>query len=179
MKKIITNIAVASCLVFTAQQANAQNVVENHEVKINDDNNMLLGNLLKDQLLKVPYSEWYVKEHDEYAVDKKATGELTKNKINSYIITVFMGTWCEDSHRDVPRLMKILEEVSYPESKLTMIAVNRKKKSPAGEEDRYKIERVPTIIVEKSGKEIGRIVEMPTTGYIERDLAEILKKDNQ
>ncbi|WP_283250772.1 hypothetical protein [Chryseobacterium capnotolerans] len=28
------------------------------------------------------------------------------------------------------------------------------------------------------GKELGRIVEMPTSGYIERDLAEILKKND-
>jgi thiol-disulfide isomerase/thioredoxin len=120
-----------------------------------------------------------VKEHDEYVMDQKAISQLKKDKINSYNLIVFMGTWCEDSHRDFPRLMRILDEVKYPDSKITIIAVNRKKESPTGDEARYNIQKVPTIIVEKYGKEIGRIVEMPTTGYIERDLVEILKKDDK
>jgi thiol-disulfide isomerase/thioredoxin len=179
MKKIITNIAVISCLALTSQQISAQKVVVNREVETTNDGKMLLGNQLKDQFLKAPYADWYVKEHDEYALDQKAIGELKKAKINTYNITVFMGTWCEDSHRDFPRLMKILEELKFPDGKLTIIAVNRKKESPTGEESRYNIQKVPTIIVEKYGKEIGRIIEMPTTGYIERDLVEILKKDDK
>lgn len=179
MKRLITNVAVISCLVFTAQQFSAQKVVVNREVETTNDGKMLLGNQLKEQFLKAPYADWYVKEHDEYAMDQKAINDLKKDKINSYNITVFMGTWCEDSHRDFPRLMKILEEVKYPENKLTIIAVNRKKESPTGDEGRYNIQKVPTIIVEKYGKEIGRIIEMPTTGYIERDLVNILKKDDQ
>ena len=55
---------------------------------------------------------------------------------------------------------------------------NKKKESPTGDEVRYNIQKVPTIIVEKYGKEIGRIIEMPTSGYIERDLVEIMKKDD-
>ncbi|WBV60903.1 thioredoxin family protein [Chryseobacterium camelliae] len=179
MKKFITNVAVISCLVLTAQQFSAQKVVVNREVETTNDGKMLLGHQLKDQFLKAPYADWYVKEHDEYAMDQKAINDLKKDKINSYNIIVFMGTWCEDSHRDFPRLMKILEEVKYPDNKLTIIAVNRKKESPAGDEGRYNIQKVPTIIVEKYGKEIGRIIEMPTTGYIERDLVNILKKDDQ
>lgn len=179
MKKLITNVAVISCLAFTAQQFSAQKVVVNREVETTNDGKMLLGHQLKDQFLKAPYADWYVKEHDEYAMDQKAINDLKKDKINSYNITVFMGTWCEDSHRDFPRLMKILEEVKYPDNKLTIIAVNRKKESPTGDEGRYNVQKVPTIIVEKYGKEIGRIIEMPTTGYIERDLVNILKKDDQ
>ncbi|KQT23260.1 thioredoxin [Chryseobacterium sp. Leaf405] len=179
MKKFITNSIAVSALFLATQQLRAQKVVVNREVETTNDGKMLLGNQLKDQFLKAPYADWYVKEHDEYALDQKAIGELKKDKINSYTITVFMGTWCEDSHRDFPRLMKILEEVNYPYSKLTIIAVNRKKESPTGDEARFNIQKVPTIIVEKYGKEIGRIIEMPTTGYIERDLVEILKKDDK
>lgn len=179
MKKFITNSIAVSVLLLATQQLHAQKVVVNREVETTDDGKMLLGNQLKDQFLKVPYADWYVKEHTEYAMDQQAIAQLKKDKINSYNITVFMGTWCEDSHRDFPRLMRILEEVKYPESKLTIIAVNRKKESPTGDEGRYNVQKVPTIIVEKYGKEIGRIIEMPSTGYIERDLVEILKKDDK
>jgi len=179
MKKNITKILTASILALATQNFNAQKVVVNREVETTNDGKMLLGNQLKDQFLKEPYSEWYNKEFNEYALDQKAVGELKKNKINSYNLIIFMGTWCEDSHRDFPRLMKILEEVKFPDSRLTIIAVNRKKESPAGDESKYNVQKVPTIIVEKFGREIGRIIEMPTTGYIERDLVEILKKDDK
>lgn len=178
MKKFITNIVAFSSLFLAAQQLSAQKVVVNREVETRNDGKMLLGNQLKEQFLKAPYADWYVKEHDEYALDQKAVSELKKEKIGTYDIIVFMGTWCEDSHRDFPRLMKILENVSYPESKLTIIAVNRKKESPAGDESLYNIQKVPTIILKRYGKEVGRIIEMPTTGYIERDLVQILKKNN-
>lgn len=177
-KKIITNIFTLSVLTLAMQQFNAQKVVVNREVETTNDGKMLLGNQLKEQFMKEPYSEWYTKEFNEYALDQKAVGELRKNNITFYNLIVFVGTWCEDSHRDFPRLMKILEEVKYPDSRLTIIAVNRKKESPTGDEVKYNVSKVPTIIVEKYGKEIGRIIEMPTTGYVERDLVEILKKDD-
>ncbi|MBM7420006.1 MULTISPECIES: TlpA family protein disulfide reductase [Chryseobacterium] len=177
-KKIITNIFTLSVLTLSMQQFNAQKVVVNREVETTNDGKMLLGNQLKEQFLKEPYSEWYAKEFNEYALDQKAVGELRKKNITSYNLIVFIGTWCEDSHRDFPRLMKILEEAKYPDSRLTIIAVNRKKESPTGDEVKYNVSKVPTIIVEKYGKEIGRIIEMPTTGYVERDLVEILKKDD-
>jgi thiol-disulfide isomerase/thioredoxin len=177
-KKIITNIFTLSVLTLAMQQFNAQKVVVNREVETTNDGKMLLGNQLKEQFVKEPYSEWYTKEFNEYALDQKAVGELRKKNITSYNLIVFVGTWCEDSHRDFPRLMKILEEVKYPDSRLTIIAVNRKKESPTGDEVKYNVSKVPTIIVEKYGKEIGRIIEMPTTGYVERDLVEILKKDD-
>lgn len=178
MKKFITNIVALSSLFLAAQQLSAQKVVVNREVETQKDGKMLLGNQLKEQFLKAPYADWYVKEHDEYALDQKAVSELKKEKIGTYDMIVFMGTWCEDSHRDFPRLMKILEAVNYPENKLTIIAVNRKKESPTGDESLYNLQKVPTIILKRYGKELGRIVEMPTTGYIERDLVEILKKND-
>lgn len=178
MKKFITNIVAVSSLFLAAQQLSAQKVVVNREVETQNDGKMLLGNQLKEQFLKAPYADWYIKEHDEYALDQKAVSELKKEKIGSYDIIVFMGTWCEDSHRDFPRLMKILEAVNYPENKLTIIAVNRKKESPTGDESLYNLQKVPTIILKRYGKEVGRIIEMPTTGYIERDLVQILKKND-
>lgn len=178
MKKFITNIVAVSSLFLATQQLSAQKVVVNREVTTEKDGKMLLGHQLKEQFLKAPYADWYVKEHDEYALDQKAISELRKERLGSYDIIVFMGTWCEDSHRDFPRLTKILEEVGYPENKMTIIAVNRKKESPTGDESLYNIQKVPTIILKRYGKEVGRIIEMPTSGYIERDLVEILKKND-
>jgi thiol-disulfide isomerase/thioredoxin len=178
MKTTAQIIFTIATLFLTLQSCDTQKVVVNREVETTKDGKMLLGNQTKNQLLKEPFSDWYTKEHDEYAIDQTAVAALKKEKIKTYNIIVVMGTWCEDSHREVPRLFKILEAVDFPDNKLTMIAVNRKKEAPSGEEGIYNIQKVPTIIVKKYGKEIGRIIESPNTGYLERDLVDILKKDN-
>ncbi|MEF9478377.1 hypothetical protein OWR28_12385 [Chryseobacterium sp. 1B4] len=80
MKKFITNIVAVSSLFLAAQQLSAQKVVVNREVDTQNDGKMLLGNQLKEQFLKAPYADWYVKEHDEYVLDQKAVSELKKRK---------------------------------------------------------------------------------------------------
>ena len=178
MNKFSKIILFSTTFFLTLQSCDAQKIVVNREVETTNDGKMLLGPQTKNQFQKSPYSDWYVREHDEYAIDKKKVEELKKEKLSSYSMIVVLGTWCGDSHREVPRLMKILESLNYPEQKLTIIAVNRKKEAPGGEEGVYNIQRVPTIIVQKYGKEIGRIIESPASGYLERDLLEIIQKDN-
>jgi thiol-disulfide isomerase/thioredoxin len=171
MKKIIALII----LVMTFNSC-AQKVIINREVDSTEYGKMLLGPQALSQFQKEPYKAWYDENHNIYPVDKTALASLKKEKLNSYNITVFLGTWCGDSKRNFPRLIKILEETNYPKAKITIIGLNRKKQSPNGEEVKYNITHVPTIIVEKYGKEIGRITEEPETGFIEKDLLNIIKK---
>jgi hypothetical protein len=51
---------------------------------------------------------------------------------------------------------------------------NGKLSEPVEAIKRLKIVRVPTVIVERDGVEIGRIVENPTAKTMEEDLAAIL-----
>ena len=55
-----------------------------------------------------------------------------------------------------------------------MICVGRDKKAEGTEVDLLDIKYVPTFIVYRNGKEIGRIVESPQT-TLEGDLKNILK----
>lgn len=166
---IIALISINSC---------AERVIVNREVESKKDGKMLLGTQTLDQFKQEPFKNWFDEEYNRYQVDQSSLAELRKEKLNSYNLVVFVGSWCEDSHREFPRLIKILDALKYNSEKMQIIAVNRKKEAPAGEEGLYNITRVPTIIVKKYGKEIGRITEMPETGYLERDLLNILKKDN-
>lgn len=176
MKKIVSILLAATAFYLILQSCESQKVILNREVDTTSDGKMLLGNQAKSQFLKPPYSDWYNKEHDEYEVDKKAIEELKKAKLKTYGITVVMGTWCEDSHREVPRFFKILEAVGYPENKVKIIAVNRKKEAPNGEDGPLNIQKIPTFIINKYGKETGRIIESSKSGYLERDLVEIVNK---
>ena len=66
--------------------------------------------------------------------------------------------------------------MKYPKAKLKIIALNRKKESPAGEEAANNIHQLPTIIIRKYDKELGRLVGNPKTGLLEQDLVQVLNK---
>ncbi|HXU32463.1 MAG TPA: thioredoxin family protein [Thermoanaerobaculia bacterium] len=90
-------------------------------------------------------------------------------------ITIYLGTWCGDSRREVSRFFRALDEMGgeFPAA-VELIGVDEAKKEPAdllaGADVRY----VPTIIVRRDGKEVGRIVESSPHG-IETDLLDLLE----
>lgn len=89
-------------------------------------------------------------------------------------VTVFLGTWCGDSRREVPRFWRVLDEVGgLVPFEIHYIGVDREKKEPAGQVTAEHILYVPTFIVRRNGKEVGRIVEH-SPGGLETDLLALL-----
>src|SRR6185369_7849988 len=77
-------------------------------------------------------------------------------------VTVFLGVWCGDSRREVPRLWKALDAAGgMVPFQIRYIAVDRQKKEPAADVTGSGIHFVPTLIVSRGGHEVGRIVEQP------------------
>ncbi|MGS0692291.1 thioredoxin family protein [Shewanella sp. 30m-9] len=109
----------------------------------------------------------------DYKVDSAAIAPL-KDISTATEITVIIGTWCPDCHRETPRFIRIMEELNNPNIKVTYIGVDRAKQDPEGLAAKYEFTRIPTIIVEQDNKEVGRIVERPEVS-LEVDLANILK----
>jgi len=88
---------------------------------------------------------------------------------------IFLGTWCVDSRREVPRFLKAADAAGIPQERIKLYALDRTKKSDDGLTDQYQIERVPTFIFLKRGEEIGRITEVPEKS-VEQDMLLILAK---
>jgi hypothetical protein len=84
---------------------------------------------------------------------------------------VLFGTWCSDSWREVPRFLKTADQAGIDPSLIRFFAVDRSKKSAEGIAEQHNLERVPTFIFFRDGKEIGRIVERPATTMEEEMLA--------
>lgn len=156
---------------------NAQDL--NTEITENANTPYLLGKIDRSGLENGNY-KWFTKNYENYTVDQKLISSL-RDKISDYELTLFMGTWCGDSKREVPKIYKILEELKFPEVQLTTIAVGRTgalyKKSPQHEEEGLNIHRVPTLIFYKNGKEINRIVEQPVIS-LEQDILDIVTDNN-
>lgn len=140
-----------------------------------DGGEMLLGNITYDRLANEPFEEWYDLNYEGHLVDTTLIDSL-KPLLKNIHIKVFMGTWCEDSQREVPALLKILEAADFKMNYLDMVAVTHDKDTPQGLEDGYEMEYVPTIIFFKDGAEINRIVEYPQQ-TLEQDMLTILKEE--
>ena len=74
-------------------------------------------------------------------------------------LVVLFGSWCHDSQREVPRLMKTLEANNIVN--VQYVAISRDKKAPDDIVATYKLAYTPTVIVLRQGVELGRIVEQP------------------
>lgn len=179
-------IALISCNSFNAQKnSDASTEIRNGETqnspeRINatapyEGSVMLLGKANRKGLEKDDFKVWFAPGYKEYAPKPEFISKL-KPLIKNVDITLFMGTWCEDSHRDVPHLYKILDELNYDESKLTVYAVSEDKTTPEGHENGLDIQQVPTIIFYKNGNELGRIVEY-SIKTVEEDMYAILNGD--
>lgn len=120
--------------------------------------------------------KWYAESLRIYPrPDSSAVDAFIKNKDKIYFI-VFGGTWCEDTHFVLPKFFKIQEASGFPENRITLFAVDRNKHSPGNIAEAMDVTNVPTIIVMKDGKEIGRIVEYGKTGYWDKELADIINE---
>jgi thiol-disulfide isomerase/thioredoxin len=148
----------------------------NYEVISHTGSPILLGQINRAGLEKAPYADWFTPTYNQYKVDKESLSGLN---LKSTDMKIFLGTWCSDSQREVPRFYKILDELGYSSKKVEVIALDnhpdRRKTSPDGSEKGWNIEYVPTFIFLKEGKEVGRIIESPMVS-LEKDLKSILSK---
>jgi len=137
-----------------------------------DNEKILLGRIDRQGLQRESFKPWFDENFEGHILDS-VTFEKIKPLIEDLDLRVFMGTWCDDSQREIPALFKILDNIGFDEENLYLVAVDNDKKTPQGYENDYTIEYVPTIILSKAGKELGRFVEYAQEN-LEKDLYAIL-----
>ncbi|HXI90542.1 MAG TPA: hypothetical protein VNO24_11060 [Blastocatellia bacterium] len=100
--------------------------------------------------------------------------ELIKASDKDTTVTLAFGTWCPDSKNYVPRLIKALRVAGNDKIQVKLIGIDNQFREPVTTVQPRRITNVPTVIVERGGREIGRIVETPAASTMEEDLAAIL-----
>jgi len=140
----------------------------------------LLGRCTAEQLGEEPFSEWFEGGYTDYAPNPEVVASLREVSGEGVELTIFFGSWCDDSQREVPRLLKVLDALGFPEARRTLVAVDHVdeayKISPTGEEKGMEIYRLPTIVVSRDDGEVARIIEHPVLS-LERDLLAILSDE--
>ncbi len=90
-------------------------------------------------------------------------------------VEVYMGTWCDDSQREVPKFLRITDDLKSQfgvDLPVTFVAVDRSKQQPADLLKGKSLTKVATFIYYRGDEEIGRIEERPA-GLFEDDLLTI------
>lgn len=117
--------------------------------------------------------KWYAENLKGYIPNASAVAGLNKNADSIQLIT-FMGTWCSDSHFVIPKFFSLTDAAGFPKDRITLIAVDREKKTISHLAEAMNITNVPTIIVMKNGKEVGRVIEYGKYGLFDKELGEII-----
>lgn len=141
--------------------------------KDHDGGKILKGIINRDLLEKDSSFKWYPESLNNYIPNRPAVDAFKKYG-DSLQLIVFMGTWCEDSHFVVPKLFSLLDAASFSRDKISLLGVDRNKKTLSHLAEGLNIVNVPTIIVMKNGKELGRVVEYGKSGLFDKDLGEIV-----
>jgi hypothetical protein len=151
-------------------------VTFNQEIKGRRGDTILVGKGTRERLEQPPYDSWFTKNFSAYNIDTTTALQIRPSIKNKQFL-LFMGTWCGDSRREVPRIYKLLDFCGVSPAQVQLIHLSNHdsayKQSPTHEEKGLQIIRVPTLLIMTHNKETGRIVETPVVSW-ERDLLDIL-----
>tara|TARA_A100001015_G_scaffold321092_1_gene450076 strand:- start:2235 stop:2774 length:540 start_codon:yes stop_codon:yes gene_type:complete len=152
---------------------NQQKPLSATPVKATSGKMILLGPINVSNLRTSPITPWFDQEYDRINTDPNWIKEI-KPFLKGLKIKVFMGTWCEDSKRELPHFIKLLNALEFDQNHLKMYAMSEEKTTPRNFEKDLDIYNIPTIIFFKDGNEMNRFVEFPLIS-LESDIEKIVK----
>lgn len=136
-------------------------------------NKVIRGFIPLEQLGSDTSFTWFHENQKEFTPDPGVVGALKQFKDSIYILA-FGGTWCGDTKHILPQVSKTFDAAGFPEDHFTLIGVDRDKKTINHLSESFQITNVPTFIVLKNGKEIGRVVEYGKLGMPDREIGQII-----
>lgn len=90
-------------------------------------------------------------------------------------LQVVLATWCGDSRQHVPRLLKSIARANNPNITIELTGIGPEFVTPMAVVAGENITNVPTVIVRRADRELGRYVETPAAATIEEDIADIVR----
>tara|TARA_B110000967_G_C18713122_1_gene473736 strand:+ start:13 stop:840 length:828 start_codon:yes stop_codon:yes gene_type:complete len=165
-----TTLFVVLCTFFTYSNSQEINFYKNAKGDSHICGEFPVDYLEHDSI----YSSWFLKNYSEFKLPNKRL--KLKSKLKNTTVDIYLGTWCGDSKKWVPRFVKLWDELGLKRSQLRFIGLyndtKRYKTSPGGEEKGQQIHRVPAFIFKSENVEYARIVESPKNDLI-TDIAQI------
>ena len=161
---------------LTGCSSKQQKPLDIRSVKATSGEMILLGKINKANLQVSPLTPWFNQDYQIIPIEAKWI-ESVKPYLKGLRVKIFMGTWCEDSQREIPHFFKLLESLEFDPNHIEMYAMSEEKSTPENFEKGWEIFNIPTIIFLKNGIEINRFVEFPKIS-LESDIIKIIKRED-
>ncbi|HVG11544.1 MAG TPA: thioredoxin family protein [Flavisolibacter sp.] len=166
MKKIL----FAALLFLSAVSVFAQ-----AEVTTEGGTKILKGFITKQDLAADPAFPWFAEGAKGYVPEQAALAAFKSAKDSIHILA-FGGTWCGDTKALFPKFFALTDAAGISADHMTILGVDRSKKTVHHLAEAFNVTLVPTFIVLKNGKEIGRVVEYGKYGMFDKELGDIVSK---
>ncbi len=162
MKKILKVVSYTclSLFLYACSSQTSHNSLETTEHAANQINLPYATGEITHAQLFARYSR-FASNYNKYQPsedDVKQVASIDK-PLSLHIV---FGTWCHDSEREIPRLLKLLHQANNPNITYQMIAVGYNKKVSDVSDLPVSIKYTPTVIItDESGTELTRVIERP------------------
>ena len=174
MKNIIISTFLP-VIIFTSCSVAQKMVTETKTYETTNDSKskILKGYISRSTIENDSSFKWFKENMKWGTADAAAVQALQSNGTNVHFV-VFGGTWCEDTQNLLPVFYRLADKSGLANDKITLIGVDRAKTALNDFHKAFNVTKVPTFIVMKDGKEIGRVVEYGKYGAIDKELGEIV-----
>ena len=147
--------------------------VHAYEVSYSKDQKVFKGLLTRSDIENDTAFKWFQQNYKLGKPDAAAVDAFKKH-LKDFQMVIFMGTWCDDTQNLLPQFFRLADASGYTEDNITLIGVDRPKTTLSDLHRAFHIVDVPTFIVMKNGKEVGRIVEYGESGEAMKELGKIV-----
>ncbi|MFN2438064.1 MAG: thioredoxin family protein [Chitinophagaceae bacterium] len=169
MKKILFILSIIITQLVFAQPAEI--------TKDASGDKIIKGFMTKNDIAGDTAFTWYAQNQKGYVPEAKALQAFRAAK--DIHILAFAGTWCSDTKNLLPKFFALTDAAGFSQDWITLLGVDRNKKTVHHLAEAFKIINVPTFIVLKNGEEIGRVVEYGKYGMIDKELGEIINSSSK
>lgn len=151
-------------------------VQKNYNITRYNRTKIIDGRLNRDQLNKEIKDNWLTNNYNSYQLNSLELQKLVQTNFDSISFLIFAGSWCSDTKLQLPRFLRVLDTLNASKNPMEFYFLDLNKKSKFISPAVFKINLVPTFVILRDGKEIGRIEETPKES-IEKDLLNILRSN--
>ena len=166
MKRLLTALAILLTATAFAQPAQTYQ---------SGSNKVIRDYITQQQLATDSAFKWFAANQQGYTPEANALNALRQKKDSIHLI-VFGGTWCHDTQFLLPKFFALTNAAGVSPDRITLFGVDESKKAAQHMSEAFNITRVPTFIVMKNGKEVGRVVEYGSKGLFDLDLGQVLSR---
>ncbi|MEP6682415.1 MAG: thioredoxin family protein [Parafilimonas sp.] len=177
MKNLITSCIILFILVACkTQNAVSKTATPFHPYQTSYDDKhrkVLRGLLTRSDMENDTAFRWFKENYKLGKPDASAVAAF-KQHGNDFHVLIFGGTWCPDTQNLLPQFYRLTDAAGYADSSITLIGVDHSKTTLDNLNTTFHLVNVPTFIILKNGKEVGRVVEYGESGEAMKELGKMV-----